>query len=140
MELCQSKRGEMTRMEYLSPERVELVYAIPLAEVVHRLLRPAEEPDQGLRQPGLRAEGLRHGQPGAGRHPDQPRARATPSRPSCTGPSADTYGRKMAEKLRELIPRQMFDVPDSGRHRRAHRGPRDGQGQAQGRAGQVLRR
>jgi GTP-binding protein LepA len=29
MELCQSKRGEMTRMEYLSPERVELVYTIP---------------------------------------------------------------------------------------------------------------
>ena len=34
MELCQSRRAEMTRMEYLSPERVELVYTIPLAEVV----------------------------------------------------------------------------------------------------------
>ena len=34
MELCQSRRGEMTRMEYLSPERVELVYTMPLAEVV----------------------------------------------------------------------------------------------------------
>ena len=34
MELCQSRRGEMTKMEYLSPERVELVYRIPLAEVV----------------------------------------------------------------------------------------------------------
>ena len=50
-----------------------------------RLLRPAEEPDQGVRQPRLRAGGLRHRQPGAGRHPDQPHARATPSRPSCTG-------------------------------------------------------
>ena len=37
------------------------------------LLRSAEEPDQGLRQPRLRAQGLRHGQPGPGRHPDQPR-------------------------------------------------------------------
>ena len=34
MELCQARRGEMLRMEYLSPERVELVYRIPLAEVV----------------------------------------------------------------------------------------------------------
>ena len=34
MELCQSRRADMTKMEYLSPERVELVYAIPLAEVV----------------------------------------------------------------------------------------------------------
>ena len=34
MDLCQSRRGEMIRMEYLSPERLELVYRIPLAEVV----------------------------------------------------------------------------------------------------------
>src|SRR5690606_24762973 len=34
MDLCQSRRGEMKRMEYLSPERVELDYEIPLAEVV----------------------------------------------------------------------------------------------------------
>ena len=34
MDLCQTRRGEMKRMEYLSPERLELVYKIPLAEVV----------------------------------------------------------------------------------------------------------
>ena len=34
MDLCQTRRGEMVRMEYLSPERLELVYTIPLAEVV----------------------------------------------------------------------------------------------------------
>ena len=34
MDLCQSRRGEMKKMEYLSPERVELVYELPLAEVV----------------------------------------------------------------------------------------------------------
>ena len=34
MDLCQSRRGEMTKMEYLSPERVELHYRMPLAEVV----------------------------------------------------------------------------------------------------------
>ena len=57
-----------------------------------RLLRPAEEPHQGVRQPGLRAGRLRHGQPGAGRHPDQPRAgrrlldhRPQVARPTSTG-------------------------------------------------------
>ena len=34
MELCQSRRGDLDRMEYLSPERVELRYRLPLAEVV----------------------------------------------------------------------------------------------------------
>src|SRR5450830_509947 len=34
MELCQGKRADMNRMEFLSPERVEFVYTIPLAEVV----------------------------------------------------------------------------------------------------------
>ena len=34
MDLCQGRRAEMVKMEYLSPERVELVYTIPLAEVV----------------------------------------------------------------------------------------------------------
>src|SRR5437764_4426146 len=34
MDLCQTRRGEMVKMEYLSPQRLELVYRIPLAEVV----------------------------------------------------------------------------------------------------------
>ena len=34
MDLCQTRRGRMDEMEYLSPERVELVYTLPLAEVV----------------------------------------------------------------------------------------------------------
>src|SRR3954452_25516197 len=34
MDLCQTRRSEMTKMEYLSPERLELIYRIPLAEVV----------------------------------------------------------------------------------------------------------
>ena len=34
MDLCQTRRGEMVKMEYLSPERVELHYRLPLAEVV----------------------------------------------------------------------------------------------------------
>jgi GTP-binding protein LepA len=34
MDLCQTRRGEMDKLEYLSPERVELKYKLPLAEVV----------------------------------------------------------------------------------------------------------
>ena len=139
MELCQSRRGEMTRMEYLSPERVELVYTPAAGRGGHRLLRPAEEPDQGLRQPGLRARGLRHGQPGAGRHPHQPRARRR-----LLDHRAPGHGRHLrAQDGREAAgadPAPDVRRPDPGRHRRAHRGPRDGQGQAQGRPGQVLRR
>ena len=56
-----ARRGgaRCSKLEYLSPERVELIYQVPLAEVVHRLLRPAQEPHPGLRQPRLRARRLR---------------------------------------------------------------------------------
>ncbi len=111
MELCQSRRAEMTRMEYLSPERVELVYTVPLAEVVIDFFDQLKSRTKGYASLDYEPDDLRHGQPGAGRHPHQPRPRSTPSRPSCTRASADVYGRKMAEKLRELIPRQLFDVP-----------------------------
>ena len=50
------------------------------------------------------------------------------------------YGKQMTEKLRELIPRQLFDVPDPGRDRRTDHRPRDGEGEAQGRHREVLRR
>ena len=55
-------------------------------------------------------DGYATAQPGAGRHPDQPRAgrRLLDHRPPVQRP---TYGRRMTEKLRELIPRQLFDVP-----------------------------
>ena len=139
MELCQSRRGEMTRMEYLSPERVELVYTLPLAEVVIDFFDQLKsrtkgyasldyEPEDYATGNLVRVDILINHAPVDAFSTIVHRA------------TADTYGRKMAEKLRELIPRQMFDVPDPGRHRRAHRGPRDGQGEAQGRAGQVLRR
>ena len=48
--------------------------------------------------------------------------------------------RKICEKLKENIPRQLFEVPDSGGHRRQGHRPRDRQGAAQGRSRQVLRR
>ena len=92
MELCQSKRGEMMRMEYLSPERLELVYTHPAGGGGHRLLRPAQEPDQGLRQPGLRAR--RTTQPAIWSRSTSSSTvrRSTPSRPSCTVRRPTTTG------------------------------------------------
>jgi GTP-binding protein LepA len=139
MELCQSKRAEMTRMEYLSPERVELVYTIPLAEVVIDFFDQLKSRTKGYASLDYEPE-------------DYATATWCGSTSSSTTRRVDAfstivhkdvgrhYGRKMAEKLRELIPRQTVRRPDPSRHRRPHRGPRDGQGQAQGRPGQVLRR
>ena len=139
MELCQSRRADMERMEYLSPERVELVYSIPLAEVVLDFFDQLKSAHQGLRLPRLRAGDLHHGQPGPGRHPHQPRAlrRLLDHRAPHRGrPLRAQDGREAAR----AHPAPALRRPHPGRHRRAHRGPRDGQGQAQGRAGQVLRR
>ena len=75
-----------------------------------RLLRPAEEPDQGLRQPGLRADGYAT----ANLVRVDLLINHTPVDAFSTivhRSQADFYGRRMTEKLRELIPRQLFDVP-----------------------------
>ncbi len=110
MELAQSRRGEQTRMEYLSPERLELVYRIPLAEVVVDFFDALKSRTKGYASLDYEAAGyersdlakidiLLNGVPVDAfsaivhRH------------------EAAEYGRRMTEKLRQLIPRQMFDVP-----------------------------
>jgi GTP-binding protein LepA len=110
MELCQTRRGEMTRMEYLSPERLELVYRLPLAEVVRDFFDQLKSRTQGyasldyepagyapsdLVKVDVLLNGVAADAFSAIVHKDR----------------AHDYGRRMAEKLRELIPRQMFDVP-----------------------------
>ncbi len=110
MDLCQSRRGEMETMEYLSPERVELIYRLPLAEVVMDFFDQLKSRTQGYASLDYEAVGyevadlvkvdvLLHGEPVDAFsmivHRD----------------GSFDYGRRMAEKLRELIPRQQFDVP-----------------------------
>lgn len=110
MELCQSRRGEMKRMEYLSPERVELVYDIPLAEVVVDFFDQLKSRSQGYGSLDYEL---------AGYHPSNLvrvdlLLNGMPADAFSTivhRESADQYGRRMCEKLKELIPRQMFDVP-----------------------------
>jgi GTP-binding protein LepA len=110
MDLCQTRRGEMTKLEYLSPERVELHYEVPLAEVVVDFFDQMKSRSQGYasldyelagyrRSHLVRVDLLLNGLPAD--------AFAT----IVHHDKAFDYGRRMCEKLKELIPRQMFDVP-----------------------------
>ena len=47
MDLCQSRRGELKKMEYISPERLELVYRLPLGEVVMDFFDQMKSRSQG---------------------------------------------------------------------------------------------
>jgi GTP-binding protein LepA len=110
MDLCQGRRAEMVKMEYLSPERVEFVYSVPLAEVVVNFFDQLKSRTKGYASLDYEPDGyvtadlvkvdllINH----------------TPVDAFSTivhKSQADQYGRRMTEKLRELIPRQMFDVP-----------------------------
>ena len=110
MDLCQGRRGRIKGMEYLSAERVELRYQVPLAEVVTDFYDQLKSRTRGYASLDYEADGyedadlvkvdilLQHDPVDAFSaivHRDE----------------AYPYGRRMTEKLRELIPRQQFDVP-----------------------------
>ncbi len=110
MDLCQTRRGEMQKLEYITPERMELVYRVPLAEVVRDFFDQLKSRTQGYASLDYEAAGyqrsdlvkvdvLLNGAPADAfssiLHKDK----------------AQDYGRRISEKLKELIPRQMFDVP-----------------------------
>ncbi len=110
MELTQSRRGELVHMNYLSPERVELSYRLPLGEIVFDFFDQLKSRTRGYAsldyEPSsyrasnlVKVDILLAGQPvdafSAIVHADK----------------AYHYGKQMVERLRELIPRQMFDVP-----------------------------
>src|SRR5450631_4048475 len=110
MDLCQTRRGEMLRMEYLSPERLELVYRIPLAEIVVDFFDALKSRTKGYasldyeptgyeRSDLVKIDILLNGVP------------VDAFSAIVDRPKAQEYGRKMTEKLRKLIPRQLFDVP-----------------------------
>ena len=110
MDLCQSRRAEMKKMDYLSTERVELRYSIPLAEVVIDFFDALKSRTKGYasldyEQSGYVTSQLVRVDLLINHEPVD--AFSTIVHKS----NADFYGRKMAERLKELIPRQMFDVP-----------------------------
>ena len=110
MELCQNRRAEMKKMEYLSTERVELRYSIPLAEVVIDFFDALKSRTKGYASLDYEASGYQTSQLVKVdlliNHASVDAFSTIVHRSN-----AELYGRKMAERLRELIPRQMFDVP-----------------------------
>lgn len=110
MELCQSKRGQLLGMDYLSEDRVELRYHLPLAEIIFDFFDALKSRTRGYASLDYEEAGtqiaelvkvdiLLQGEPvdafSAIVHKD----------------AAYGYGNKMASRLRELIPRQQFEVP-----------------------------
>ncbi len=110
MELCQTRRGTLLGMDYLSEDRVELRYTLPLAEIVFDFFDALKsrtrgyasldyEPTGEQEAPLVKVDILLHGDTvdafSAIVHKDK----------------AYTYGVAMAGRLRELIPRQQFEVP-----------------------------
>ncbi|HEX4357288.1 MAG TPA: translation elongation factor 4, partial [Pseudonocardia sp.] len=110
MELCQARRGVLGGMDYLSETRVELRYTMPLAEIIFDFFDALKSRTRGYASLDYEEAGeqaadlvkidiLLQGEPvdafSAIRHRD----------------SAYAYGTTMASKLRELIPRQQFEVP-----------------------------
>lgn len=110
MELCQSKRGQMGGMDYLSEDRVELRYTMPLGEIIFDFFDMLKSRTRGYASLNYEDAGeqiadlvkvdiLLQGDPvdafSAIVHRD----------------NAQWYGNKMTTKLKELIPRQQFEVP-----------------------------
>jgi GTP-binding protein LepA len=110
MDLCQSRRGEMQKLEYLSPERVELHYLVPLAEVVIDFFDQMKSRTQGYASLDYELAGYQASQ----LVKVDLLLNGVPADAFSTIVHRDKaydYGRRMCEKLKELIPRQMFDVP-----------------------------
>jgi GTP-binding protein LepA len=110
MDLCQTRRGALQGMDYLSEDRVEMRYKLPLAEIVFDFFDALKSRTKGYasldyepidEQPSdlVKVDVLLHGEPvdafSAIVHRDE----------------AYTYGVSLTQKLKELIPRQQFEVP-----------------------------
>ena len=110
MELCQERRGDSVGMHYLSAERVQLTYDLPLAEIVLDFFDNLKSRTRGYASFDYEITGLRDSDLvkldillGG----DQVDALAMLVHRS----KAEAFGRTMAEKLKEKIPRQQYDVP-----------------------------
>jgi GTP-binding protein LepA len=110
MQLCQDRRGELKEMHYLSPERVEIRYHMPLAEIIFDFFDQLKSKTKGYASLDYEPVGyyesdlvkvdlLLNGQP------------VDAFSTIVSRDKAYEYGKKMTERLRELIPRQLFDVP-----------------------------
>jgi GTP-binding protein LepA len=110
MELVTQRRGELGTMTYLSPERVELTYRIPLAEIVLDFFDNLKSRTKGYASLDYEPDGYAPS--------DLVKVEVLLNGASVDAFSAIVhkdksydYGKMMVERLKELIPRQMFDIP-----------------------------
>ncbi|UFS96250.1 translation elongation factor 4 [Nocardia huaxiensis] len=110
MELCQSKRGELLGMDYLSETRVEMRYTLPMAEIIFDFFDSLKSRTRGYASLDYEEAGEQEAQLVKvdillqGEAVDAFSAIVHKD-------AAQAYGHKMTTKLRELIPRQQFEVP-----------------------------
>jgi GTP-binding protein LepA len=110
MELCQGRRGDMIKLEYLSPERMELVYELPLAEVVTDFFDQMKSRTQGYASLDYDPAGYRVSN--LVKVDILLNSIAVDAFSMIVHKEKSySYGLRMTEKLKELIPRQLFDVP-----------------------------
>ena len=110
MSLCIEKRGQITNQTYLTTERVELSFDMPLAEIVFDFYDRLKSVSRGYASfdyspIGLRASKLVKVDILLNANPVDALSALVHS------DNAYTLGKKMCEKLKELIPRQQFDIP-----------------------------
>ncbi|MDP4756211.1 MAG: translation elongation factor 4 [Aquiluna sp.] len=110
MELCQNRRGTMIDMQYLGEDRVQLRYELPLAEIVFDFFDNLKSKTQGYASLDYEEAGYRSG--------DLVKVDLLLQGEKVDAFSsivhrdkAYAHGTKIASKLRELIPRQQFEVP-----------------------------
>jgi GTP-binding protein LepA len=110
MELCQERRGEHSGMHYLSPERVQLTYELPLAEIVLDFFDQLKSRTRGYASLDYELDGTR---PSDLVKLDVLLAGDQVDALSMVVFREKAYqiGRTLTEKLRKRIPRQQYDVP-----------------------------
>ena len=139
MELCQERRGEHSGMHYLSSERIQITYDLPLAEIVLDFFDQLKSRTRGYASLDYDIDRPARVRPGQARHP----ARRRPDRRALDARAPLQGLRRRQDADREAPqddPAPAVRRPDPGRDRLADRRPRDDQGVSQGRDRQVLRR
>ena len=111
MELCQDRRGVFDHMEYLTPDARRPHLHAAAGRDRARLLRPAEvAAPRATPRSTTRSRPATELEPGQGRHPAERRVRRRAVLIVHRDKAYDA-GRALVERLRAIIPRQMFDVP-----------------------------
>ncbi len=110
MELCQSRRGDLGGMDYLSETRVELRYTLPLAEIIFDFFDSLKSRTRGYASLDYEESGEQQAQ--LVKVDILLQGEAVDAFSAIVHrDAAQAYGHKMTTKLRELIPRQQFEVP-----------------------------